>query len=218
MKNLDSPALTTVAHLCEYAAERGCRLLPEQMEQFEVLAEWLAERAVAIGLSRYRDLPAVLTAALAPTLALWELVDMTGVHRVMDLGAGSGALGLTLAIAQPHLAVDLVDRRAKVATFLELTAQRLGVGNVSVIRGEARELAASYAHSYDLVCFRALAQAQTALGRAYPFLQPEGYIAAWHQTDDPAFLKPSLALRRIGTTRTAVAGLAVSLYERTIGG
>ncbi len=218
MKNLDGPALTTVAHLRDHAAERGCMLLPEQMEQFEVLAEWLAERAAALGLSQYRDVPVVLTAALAPTFALWELMDMGRICRVMDLGAGSGALGLTLAIAQPHLAVDLVDRRAKAATFLELTAQRLGVGNICVICGEARELATSYAHKYDLVCFRALAAAETALGRAYPFLQPEGHIAAWHQTDDPAFLKPSLALGRIGTAPTAVAGLAVSLYERTIGG
>ena len=183
-----------------------------QVERLSLLAEWLAERAPPLGLSRYRDIPAVLTRALAPALSLSELIDVRGVRRIMDLGAGSGALGFTLALARPHLVVDLVDRRAKAATFLELTAQHVGISNARVIHGDARELRVGYSGRHDLLCFRALAEGGTALGLAYRFAAPKGYIAAWHRTDDASFGCRVREVRRIGSAETLLPGLVVSLY------
>ncbi len=214
VKQSDGLTIATVEQFAEYSAERGCVLSSIQVERLGVLTEWLVDRAPALGLSRYRDIPAVLTAALAPTLALFELIDVTEMYRVMDLGAGSGALGFILALTQPHLAVTLMDRRAKAATFLELTAQHVGIGNAQVIRGDAREVQAVHAGRYNLVCFRAVAEGATALGLAYPFLGSEGYIAAWHQTGDDSFQCPVLGLSRRGTAQTVVRGLVVSVYSR----
>ena len=217
MKQSDGLTIGTVEQFAQYAAERGGVLSSVQGERLGALAAWLAERAPPLGLSRYCDIRAVLTRALAPALSLFELIDVRAVRRIMDLGAGSGALGFTLALAHPQLLVDLVDRRAKAATFLELTAQHVGVENARVIQGDARELRVVYGGKYDIVCFRALAEGGTALALAYPFVAREGYIAAWHRTDDASFDCRVRELRRIGTAQTLLPGLVVSLYGAEAG-
>lgn len=206
--------ITNVEQFANYAADHNCVLSPVQIQQIAALAQWLTERAPPLGLSKYRDLSAGLTSALAPALALFDLLDPARFEQIMDLGAGSGALGFTLAITQPHLTVHLVDRSTKTATFLELTIQHLGLDNVRILQAEATELRTTYASHYDIVCFRALAPAATALELAYPFAKDQHYVAAWHQTADSGFEHPTVALHRIGTTSTNVTGLAVSLYLR----
>jgi len=206
--------ITNAEQFANYAAEHNCVLSPVQIQQIAALAQWLTTRAPPLGLSKYQNLSVGLTSALAPVLALFDLLDPASLERVMDLGAGSGALGFTLAIVQPHLTVDLVDRSTKTATFLELTIQHLGLDNVQILQAEAAGLHTTYASRYDIVCFRALAPAATALELAYPFAKDQHYVAAWHQTADSGFENPTGALQRIDTTPTIIAGLAVSLYLR----
>ncbi len=215
VKHLAHPTIATGDQFADYAAQHGCVLSAAQTERITALAQWLAQRAPPLGLSRYRHFPAVLTAALSPPLALLDLLDIRAVHQVMDLGAGSGALGFTLALAQPHLSVDLIERRRKAVTFLELTTQHLNIANIRVILGDARDLSPSHNESYDLVCFRALTSGSAALELAWPFARSDGYVAAWHQAGDAAFDRPPLPLQRTSTAQTLVPGLVVSLYRRS---
>ena len=216
MKHLAHPTIATSQQLGQYAAQHGCVLSVAQIEHLEALAQWLAERASALGLSQYRDLPAVLTAALSPPLALLDLLDITTVHHLVDLGAGSGAIGFALALVPPHLSVDFIERSTKAATFLELTAHHLHIANTRVIIGDARALRSSYTDTYDLVCFRALTSGRAALELAWPFAHTDGHIAAWHQPDATAVRQPPPPRDRLTTAQTIVPGLVVSLYARTV--
>jgi len=56
--------------------------------------------------------------------------------RVLDLGTGSGALGLALAAERPDAAVDLVDASAAALAMAERNRAALGLGNVRLERGE----------------------------------------------------------------------------------
>ncbi len=60
--------------------------------------------------------------------------------RVLDLGSGAGWPGIPLAILRPDLDLTLAERRKKRAAFLDLAKSRLGLKNVRVHAGDAREL------------------------------------------------------------------------------
>ena len=114
--------------------------------------------------------------------------------------------------------MDLIERRAKIATFLELTVRHLDIDNAKVLPRDAAQIANCDRVCYDLVCFRALAAAENALRLAYSLLNPTGRVVAWHQPSDQGFRQPHLQLRQIATAKTGVPGLVVSLYERCTAG
>ena len=211
-------AISNAEQFAEYAASQGWPLSPSQQQHVARLSCWLADRAPALGISKYSEAAIVLSRAMAPALALSDIIDPANIKQVADLGAGAGALGLTLAILQPDWRVDLVERRAKIATFLELTVGHLGIDNVRILPQDAAQIADSGAACYDLVCFRALAAAETALMLAYPLVHPTGYVAAWHQPSDQDFRLPRLPLQQVATAKTGVPDLVVSLYERCAAG
>ncbi len=200
----------------DYAQAQGWLLSDDQQQRITGLAQWLAERAPRLGLSKYADLPSVLSYAMTPALAISDLIELSEVKQVVDLGAGSGALGLTLSIIQPDWEVTLMDRSSKAATFLEWTVQWLGMENVTVQHEDAALVAADGATQYDLVCVRAVASAQQALQLAGPLAGPGGYVVAWHQAGDEGFRSPQPLLPYTAITSTIVPGLVASLYRPQI--
>lgn len=200
----------------DYAQAQGWSLSDDQQQRIADLAHWLTERAPRLGLSKYADLPSVLSYAMAPTLVISDLIELSQAKRVVDLGAGSGALGLTLSIIQPGWEVTLMDRSSNTATFLEWTVQWLGVKNVTVRHEDAAAAATGGAAQYDLVCLRAVASAQQALQLAGPLAGPGGYVVAWHQAEDEGFRSPQSPLPYTATTPTVIPGLVASLYRPQI--
>ncbi len=210
MKPLPIPGCQEFA---DYAQAQGWLLSDEQQQRIADLAQWLADRAPPLGLSKYADLPSVLSYAMAPALAISDLIEPSEVKQAVDLGAGSGALGLTLSIIQPGWEVTLMDRSSKTATFLEWTVRWLGMGNVTVRHEDA---AAAGAGAYDLVCLRAVVSARQALQLAEPLGGSGGYVVAWHQVGDEGFRSPQSALLYTATAPTVVPGLVASLYRPQI--
>ncbi len=56
--------------------------------------------------------------------------------RILDLGTGSGAVGLALAAERLDAVVDLVDSSAAALTVAEDNRQRLGLGNARTLAGD----------------------------------------------------------------------------------
>lgn len=99
-------------------------------------------------------------------------------HRLLDVGSGGGLPGLIVAIMRPDLEVHLLDATRKKATFLQETAQELGV-EVRVHHGRAEDLAGGeLAGTFDLVTARAVAPLRELLGLTLPFLAPDGVLWA----------------------------------------
>ncbi len=191
----------------------GVTVTPEQAARLGELASWLAERAFPLGLTNYRSAADLSLHALLPTLALFRLATSPLPGPILDLGAGSGALGLTLAILCPDLRVVLADRRQRSAIFVNLTRARLYLENVEVRQVSAENLAKTAGGSFAVVGFRALAQAEAALGLVGPLLRPDGWVAVWHQSEDQAYRDPPVGWARRATVATVLPGLAVSRLE-----
>lgn len=184
-------------------------------ERLTALATWIAERGLPLGLTNYPSSERVAEHHLAPILAVARLPGFPPGGRVLDLGAGGGALGLTLAVLYPSLNVLLADRRRRSATFINLAIARIGIHNAQARQVEAGLLAKTCPGQFEMVGVRALAHAPEVLRLCAPLLSASGWVAAWHQSEDAAFLNPPSGWERTATRETALAGLSVSQLRRS---
>jgi len=68
---------------------------------------------------------------------------------VLDLGTGSGAIGLAIATERPDATVDLVDASAAALAIAERNRARLGLANARLLEGDW--FGAVHGRRYDLV-------------------------------------------------------------------
>ncbi|MBZ0094694.1 MAG: peptide chain release factor N(5)-glutamine methyltransferase [Sulfuricella sp.] len=128
-------------------AHGGDPLAPEQTAAFADLFErrWSGEPiAYILGEREFYSLnfkvtPAVLIprpeTELLVELALERLpADSSG--RVLDLGTGSGAVAVTLALHRPQAEVVAVDQSAAALEVAQENTQRLGAGNLRLIQSD----------------------------------------------------------------------------------
>ena len=217
VKHLDcGPSVATLSSFVQVVTCRGVCLDKEQQDQLALLAQWLVQKAPRIGLSKYNTLALVWQRALAPVVPIYDVVDINPIASCADLGAGTGALGLTLAIMEPHLQVDLVDRSQRAIDFMQLVSKRLNLSNVHVLCSQVEELHRYCPDGYELVAMRALTSGERALILAKSVVKMGGYIAAWHQSADPAYLHPPSGVQAMGSTSTVVPGLQLSIYKRVM--
>jgi release factor glutamine methyltransferase len=122
-------------------------ILPEQAAAFEVLLQRRLHGepiAYILGVREFYSLafkvtPAVLIprpeTELLVELALERLPADRSV-RMLDLGTGSGAVAVTLALHRPQVEVVAVDQSAAALEVARENAQRLGTGNLRLFQSD----------------------------------------------------------------------------------
>lgn len=90
---------------------------------------------------------------------LRELEPLTPAQRVLDLGCGYGAIGLTLAARWPDSHVDLVDTDIRAVESTAENIKRNHLGNAAVTLSDGIRELPSHASTYDLVVSNLPAQA-----------------------------------------------------------
>lgn len=186
----------------------GLRLTAEQAQRVASAAEWLARLSHGSGISGYETADTALMHGMAPALAYFAL-DTPREGLLVDIGAGSGALGATIAILEENLHVHLVDRAERAYTACEILAARLRLPNLSAYRTDANAVSPG---SYDAAVLRALAPAHEALPTARRLVRPGGRLVAYHRPEDPGFLKPEAELIPLDTVSTVLPGLVATAY------
>jgi 16S rRNA (guanine527-N7)-methyltransferase len=95
---------------------------------------------------------------------------------VCDIGSGAGLPGIVLAIARPDLRVTLVEPLLRRTTFLDEVVDRLGLGNVEVVRARAEELHGT--REFTVVTSRAVAPLGRLLDWSMPLVRRGGALVA----------------------------------------
>jgi 16S rRNA (guanine527-N7)-methyltransferase len=129
--------------------------------------------------------------------------------RVIDIGTGAGFPGLPLAIAEPSLRVEMLDRSGRKIAFVRHVIGELGLQNATAVQSAAEDYAPD--ERFDTVLCRALAGVRQLFELAGHLLADDGILLA---------LKgryPALELRELAdlsdswdysVTALAVPGLA----------
>lgn len=100
---------------------------------------------------------------------------------LVDIGAGAGIPGLPLRLADPAIAVTLVEARRKRISFLLAAQRELDLGNVAVKEGRAEvvlEQEPDLAGAFDVVVARSVAPAEALLPLARRYLKAGGLFVA----------------------------------------
>ena len=105
-------------------------------------------------------------------------------HRpitLVDIGAGAGIPGLPLRLADPAIAVTLVEARRKRVSFLLAVRRQLDLDDVAVREGRAEALVEQepdLAGGFDVVIARSVGPATALLPLARKYLKPGGLFVA----------------------------------------
>lgn len=94
--------------------------------------------------------------------------------RVGDVGSGAGLPGLVLAIARPDVDLVLIEPMERRTQWLAAEARRLGLDNVSVLRGRAEDVRPE--PLLDQVTARAVASLSKLVPLCAPLLKPGGEL------------------------------------------
>jgi len=204
--------------------EAVARLLGDQLTELSLNAttaqlgtlveyvQWAGRAAARLGLTQYRAPTEFARGLVLPTLSLF-LPPMQEYLRgpLLDFGAGSGALGLTVAILRPDIEIVLADRRRRVIDFLDLCRARYGLTNCRTLLADLDAGPSPGPGAYHLVLVRAYGPADHALKRATAWLAPSGAIALWHQPPVPSLPHH---LYCVASVPTSLSALCLSMCRR----
>ncbi len=136
---------------------------------------------------------------------------------VADLGSGAGLPGVVVAMLRPEARVTLIEPMARRVEFLEECVGLLGLGNVTVVRARAEELAGRSAA--DVVTARAVAPLDKLARLAGGLVRAGGVVLAMKgagAAQELAKARPVLAELGAGDAKVVQAGDAAIGVTATV--
>lgn len=187
-------------------------LAQSTLHQLLRLATQLSRFAPRLGLTAYSTPAQIAERLISPALAAFRWHPPSQPCQALEVGSGSGALGLTLAIAAPPWHCTLLDRRSRATAFIEVLITRLGLQNAAVVCADART-PPHHLPPADLILFRAVASPRRDLEIALPLTRPGSTAVIWTAPSSPTPSHP--AWQRSGTVELPAANLRVHAFRRT---
>lgn len=152
------------APVLEQEPAAAVTLFDDRIELARSFTGELARRGEELGLIGPLEPPRLWTRHILNSALLAPLLQANG--RVADVGSGAGLPGLVLAIARPDVSFTLIEPMERRCDWLNAEAGRLGLDNVTVLRGRAEDVADS------VVVDQVTARAVSALSKLIPLTVP----------------------------------------------
>jgi len=131
-----------------------------------------------MNLTRITDPEEVAVKHFIDSIAPAAMIDSGS--RVLDIGSGGGFPGIPLKIFNPTISVALIDASRKKVSFLKHIIRKLKLQNICALHVRAEDLVrkSTFAHKFDIVICRALADLDTLIDMALPLLASGGTMMA----------------------------------------
>jgi 16S rRNA (guanine527-N7)-methyltransferase len=163
-------------------------------------AELLATDGVTRGLIGPRETSRLWDRHLLNCALVVDLVPEQG--ELVDIGSGAGLPGVVLAMLRPNVRVTLLEPMLRRSVFLDECVARLGLTNVTVVRGRAEDMVGVI--RADIATARAVAPLDRLVGWAAGVLKPGGQILA---------IKGESAAEELAAARPVLSRLGVQSAE-----
>lgn len=155
-------------------ANINIELSDRQLEQFEIYFKFLVEYNEYVNLTAITEEEDVYIKHFYDSILVGQVLDLTTVNSICDVGSGAGFPSIPLKIVYPHLNVTIVDGLDKRITFLKQLVSKLGLTNVNLVHGRAEEYAKEHRESFDMVTARAVARANILNELCIPLVKVGG--------------------------------------------
>ncbi len=142
------------------------------------------------------------------SMALLSVEDFSG-KQVVDVGCGAGFPGVPLKLAEPSIALTLLDSLAKRMDWLRELLPQLGT-QAEVITARAEELAARRREQYDIAVSRAVARLNILCELCLPYVKVGGcFLAMKGEQAETEAQEADNAIRRLGGRLERVASYEI---------
>ncbi len=161
------------------AQQLGVEISSAQLDQFSIYADRLIEWNMRFNLTAIVDPREIVIQHFLDSLSAARSLP-SGPTRLIDVGAGPGFPGLPLKLAQPGIALTLLEATRKKCEFLEAVVKELNLAEVLVLNARAEDAARDPGHreSYDIAIARAVAEMPTLVEYLLPFVKVAGVAVA----------------------------------------
>lgn len=195
----------------------------DQLEQLRIFYENLIAWNKVMNLTAITEEEDVYVKHFLDSLSILKVMDPDAFVRktLIDVGTGAGFPGLVLTIAFPQLHVTLMDSLNKRINFLNDTAEKCGLHNVTCVHSRAEELGRNrdQREHYDYVVSRAVANTSTLSEYCLPLTKVGGQFIAYKAEkleDEIASGEKAIHILGGTITDTITFNLPNTDYRRTL--
>jgi 16S rRNA (guanine527-N7)-methyltransferase len=119
--------------------------------------------------------------------------------KLIDVGCGAGFPSIPIAILRPDVSVTPLDSTGKKVDFINMTAKKLGLSNVSAVCARAEEFAAAHREQFDVCISRAVARLNILDELCVPFARKGGnFIAMKSSKGEEEYTEACSGLEKLG--------------------
>lgn len=217
-------SLTPPAGWIDRAEALGLSFAPGEVERLGLYLALLLDANTRMNLTAIRDADDAWEKHVYDALTLVPvLAEVEGAGgappEIIDVGSGGGIPGLVLACVLPGMRFTLLDATGKKCAFLAEAAERLGLGNVSVVHDRAERAGrfdgGVHRAKYDAVVSRAVGRLAMLLELTIPLAKVGGLVVLTKgQKADEEVAEAKKALHMLhsayaGTVETATGRIVV---------
>lgn len=192
-------------------------LTDEILEKFYQLFVIMLETNEKMNITAITDEDAVIARHFADSLLLLRANIESG-SKICDIGCGGGFPSFPIAIARPDITVMGVDSTAKKIAYVNDTAAKLGLKNLTAISARAEDISSvggEYREKFDLVCARAVAALPILSELCLPFVNVGGrFVALKSKTADEELADSKKGIVTLGGKIESIEKL--SLIDHTL--
>ena len=167
--------------------EAGYQLSEDQAAQFLGYYDMMIEKNRVMNLTRITEFKEAVDKHFVDSLMLSRVLDVSRIHKLIDIGTGGGFPGIPLKIMYPHMSVVMLDSVGKKIDFVNEVIEKLDLKDVCALHVRAEDMARDRKHreKYDVCVSRAVANMTVLTEYCLPFVRVGGFFVAYKGDDRP---------------------------------